>query len=155
MRWEIGQQGFRRNPKVWFSVCDLCGSTHSAPDDQNGDVELVTNRVDSVAENKVFDAAVPVRAHDQKIGKNLVSVFDDFFARIRAVADRRLHLDLHFRQGIHEAVKIVAAGLHLSRRGLRTVDLTSDTFLHVQQIYTSMCAGSERRGMAQRDTVEW
>src|SRR5579863_1186295 len=83
-------------------------TTVLAADYEDRDVEFVTDRVDGVAEDQVLDAAVSMGAHDEQIGMDLLSVADDLFAGIRAVANSSLDLDLPLAQGVDQAVEIFA-----------------------------------------------
>src|SRR5579863_3314123 len=91
-----------RSPAVHFSILSA--------DYQDRDVKFVADRVDSVAEDQVLNAAVSVGAHDEQIGMDLAGVADNLPAGVGAVSDGGFNLDLHLAERVDQTVEIFASG---------------------------------------------
>ena len=93
----------------------------------------MANRVDGGAEDQVFEAAMPVGAHDDEVGVNFACITDDLFGGRRRVRNGGFDGYSLAAQGLGDALQILLAGFGFRGRGLRAVDAAGDAFLHVQQ----------------------
>ena len=94
-----------------------------------------------------------VQTH-KDIGLDFARVTHDLLPRIRAVADRGFHLDIHLAQRFHQFIDITLAGLHFHSRRFLAKNLAGHAFLDVQQIQRrSMQLGHCSR-MTESDSIQ-
>ena len=91
------------------------------------------HRIDCVSEHQVLQASVPVGAHDKKVRRDLARIVDDLAARLGGMPDRGFHVKVVMPEGGDQGVEILATRFHLRGRRKRPVNLTGDTFFHVEQ----------------------
>src|SRR4051794_38594296 len=79
-----------------------------------GDIQLVANGINCVAEDQIFDAAMPVCPHDEKVWRDLARVTNDFLARVGAMPDGSFDINPHLRERVDEAVQILTSRFDFS-----------------------------------------
>src|SRR6266545_8075063 len=93
------------------------------------------DRVDGIAEYKVFKPAMAVCAHDDQVGVDFLGVAHDGPLRRGGVPYHGLYFDVFGPQAVGNPVQVPAARLYLRCGGKRAVNLAGYAFFDVDQEY--------------------
>src|SRR5579871_2868116 len=102
--------------------------------DEDGHVEMVTDRVDGGPEDQILQSAVPVGAHNHQVRANLAGVAHNFTARGGRMEHDRFDCETLLAERTGDGPKVLLAGLDLRRGRVLPVYLAGDALFDVNQV---------------------
>ena len=89
--------------------------------------------VDGTAKDQVFQTAVAMRGHYQKIGVEPLHCFGNFLGRAAAMLNHDFHLNVVFAQNFGDAIQVFFPFGHFGGGSKRAVHPADNTFFDMEQ----------------------